>query len=127
MKMIEEPAARENSSLTVVTKETIEEFIKKNELSLVYCWHPKCTGCIDILPIIKEISEEYEGRCVFSTLNVDLNGSFDPELWEKYGINGTPTVLIILKGSLIAFFFMDSPLIPSAIRSVLENHFKTTS
>ncbi len=114
-----------HSSLTVVTKETIEEFIKKNELSLVYCWHPICTGCIDILPIIKEISEEYEGRCVFGTLNVNLNGSFDPELQEKYMINSTPTVLILWKGTLIAFFYMDSPIIPSAIRLVLEYHFKT--
>jgi len=108
-------------TITTVTKVTVEEFIKKNETTLIYLWHPKCSGCTEILPIIEEISKEYAGKCAFSVMNTDYNGSIDPELKEKYGVDGTPTVIVTWKGSLIAFFFMDSGIIPSAIRLVLNN------
>lgn len=45
-------------------------------------------------PVIEELAEEYEKKIKVGKLNVDEN----PQIAQKYGIMGIPTVIIFKKG-----------------------------
>ena len=114
-----------DSALTVVTKESVEDFINENEVTVLYFWHPVCLGCVDILPEIEKIAREYSGRVSFGSVNTDLHGEMDPEIVEKMKVDSTPTVIVTWMGQLVAYFYMTSEITPKAIRLVLEHHYKT--
>ena len=49
------------------------------------------------IPIIDEISQDYEGRAVVCKLDVDQH----QEYAAKYGVRNIPTVLLFDKGELV--------------------------
>ena len=114
-----------DSTITVVTKESVEDFINENEVTVLYFWHPVCLGCVDSLPEIKKIVMEYAGRASFGSVNTNLNGAMDPEIVDKMKVDSTPTVIVTWRGQLVAYFYMTSEITPEAIRLVLEHHYQT--
>ena len=58
---------------------------------------PWCGPGKMILPIVDELSNEYEGRVVVGKLNVDDN----PDTCEEYGVMNIPTMLFFKNGKLV--------------------------
>jgi thioredoxin 1 len=82
----------------ILTEANFEEEVLKSELPvLVDFWAEWCGPCKMFAPIIEELATEYKGRAKIAKLNVDQN----PEVAEKFGIRGIPT-LILFHGGAIA-------------------------
>ena len=64
---------------------------------LVDFWAEWCGPCKQIAPILDEISKEKQGMIKIIKLNVDDN----PEISQKYGVQGIPTLMLFNKGQLI--------------------------
>ena len=64
---------------------------------LVDFWAEWCGPCRMVGPIVKEISNDYEGRAVVTKLDVDSN----PEVSSKFGIRNIPTILFFKNGQIV--------------------------
>ena len=73
------------------------EIVKSEKLVLIDFFATWCGPCKMMLPILEELSNEYEGRIVVGKLDVDEN----PETCEEYGIMNIPTMLFFNTGGLV--------------------------
>ena len=70
----------------------IEDSIKNAKLPVfIDLWAEWCVPCRKVEPIIKELADEYQGKMVFSKLNIDEN----LKTAEKYQIMSIPMFLIL--------------------------------
>jgi thioredoxin 1 len=56
-----------------------------------------CGPCKMMLPIIEELSNEYEGKVVIGKMDVDTN----VETPAKYGVRSIPTLLFFKNGEIV--------------------------
>ena len=56
-----------------------------------------CGPCKKIAPIIEELAEEYEGRVIIGTCDVDDN----VELTSRFGIRSVPSVFFLKNGQIV--------------------------
>tara|TARA_A100001011_G_scaffold202506_1_gene210902 strand:- start:52625 stop:52963 length:339 start_codon:yes stop_codon:yes gene_type:complete len=73
-----------------------EVVLKSNIPFLVDFWAEWCGPCRMVDPIVKELSNEYDGKIKFGKMNVDENPIVPP----KYGIRSIPSLLIFHKGNV---------------------------
>ena len=74
-----------------------DELVLKSKLPfLVDFWAEWCGPCRIIDPIVKELSNEYNGKIKFGKMNVDENPIIPP----KYGIRSIPSLLIFNNGNV---------------------------
>jgi len=74
-----------------------EQVVKSDKLVLVDFWAEWCGPCRMVAPILKELSEDYDGKIQVVKLDVDNN----PESAGKYGIRNIPTVLFFKGGEVV--------------------------
>ena len=74
-----------------------EEVIKSDIPVMIDFWAPWCMPCKIVSPMVKEFSNEYEGKIKVGKLNVDEN----PSIAGKYRIMGIPTVLFFKNGNIV--------------------------
>ena len=80
-----------------VTSSTWDETVMKaTEPVFVDFWADWCGPCKIVSPLVEELSEKFS-EVKFAKLDVDKN----PEIADRYGIRGIPT-LMIFKGGQIA-------------------------
>ena len=65
-----------------------------DEPVLVDFWAEWCGPCRMIAPSIEAVAKEYEGRARVVKLNVDDN----PNIAQRYGIKGIPTLILFRGG-----------------------------
>ena len=81
----------------VLTDETFNDFISKNENVVVDCWAEWCYPCRVVSPIVDELARKYKGKIIFAKMNVDEN-----QLTAmQYGIMSIPTLMIFKNGQLV--------------------------
>ena len=81
-----------------VTKENFEkEVINSNQKVIVDFFATWCGPCQKVLPIIEELSAEYEGRVIIGKCDVDGNN----DIVAQYRVRNIPTVLFIKNGELL--------------------------
>ena len=81
-----------------VTDENFEtEVLKANKPTLVDFWAEWCGPCKQIGPILEEISDEKKDLVNVYKMNIDNN----PEIPQKYGVRGIPTLMFFNDGKLI--------------------------
>jgi len=68
-----------------------------NLLIIVDFWAEWCGPCKQIGPILEEISNEKKDEIKILKLNIDEN----PDVAQKYGVQGIPTLMIFKEGNLI--------------------------
>lgn len=65
---------------------------------LVDFWAEWCGPCKMIAPIVDELAEEYDGRLRVAKLDADEN----PEILQRYGVMGIPTLILFKGGKDVA-------------------------
>ena len=85
-------------SLIHFDKESFEKTLSENGLMLVDFWATWCGPCRMLGPVIEQLAEEYEGKAV-TIGKVDVDEQ--PELAQRYGITGVPTVIFLQNGEEI--------------------------
>ncbi len=65
---------------------------------LVDFWAEWCGPCKQIGPALEEIAGEMEGKLTIAKINIDEN----PNIPQKYGVRGIPTLMIFSGGQVTA-------------------------
>ena len=73
------------------------DVIGSNLPTLVDFWAEWCGPCKQIGPILEEISDEKKDQINVYKINIDEN----PEIPQKYGVRGIPTLMFFNDGKLI--------------------------
>ena len=73
------------------------DVIKSNLPTIVDFWAEWCGPCKQIGPILEEISDEKKDLVNVYKINIDNN----PEIPQKYGVRGIPTLMFFNDGKLI--------------------------
>ena len=73
------------------------DVIGSNLPTLVDFWAEWCGPCKQIGPILEEISDEKKDQINIYKINIDEN----PEIPQKYGVRGIPTLMFFNDGKLI--------------------------
>ena len=73
------------------TDETFENLIKENKIVLTDFWASWCGPCLQIAPILEELSDELKDKSVvIAKHNIDE----EPNLPTKFGVKGIPTMIL---------------------------------
>ena len=82
-----------------VSDESFEqEVLQSDKPVLIDYWAEWCGPCKMIAPVLEEVASEYSDKIRVAKLNIDDNPATPP----KYGIRGTPTLMLFKNGEVEA-------------------------
>lgn len=74
-----------------------ETVLKAKQPVLVDYWAEWCGPCKVVLPVIKEVAQDYQDRINVCKVDVDKNQG----IAQKYGVRGIPTLMLFYQGEMI--------------------------
>ncbi len=74
-----------------------EQVARSKELVLVDFWHDSCIWCKRLEPELEAVAGDFGGKLKFARLNI-FSSDGNTEIGRKYGIMGTPTLLLFCNG-----------------------------
>ena len=80
------------------TDESFDKLVKENKILITDFWASWCGPCVQIAPILEEISEEMANDIVIAKHDI----ASEPNMPTKYGVRGIPTMLLFKGGELKA-------------------------
>ena len=78
------------------TDESFEKLKKEHKNLYLDFWAPWCSPCVQLSPILEEISDEMANDVSIAKHNIDE----EPNTPTKYGVRGIPTMLLFKDGEL---------------------------
>ena len=84
------------NTIKITTDNFQSEVLDAPVTVLVDFWAPWCGPCKMLKPLIEKIAEEYSGRLIVGTVNVDEEGA----LAEQHGISSIPTLFVYKNGAM---------------------------
>ncbi|HAW32714.1 MAG: hypothetical protein CME32_04595 [Gimesia sp.] len=83
------------SSLLEVTDSDFQQrVLKADQPVLVEFWAPWCRPCVEMVPILEQVSEQFAGRVKILRIRIDDN----PATAAKYEIDAPPAFLLFHQG-----------------------------
>ncbi len=73
---------------------------RSKEPVLVDFWHDACVWCKRLEPELTEVAKDFSPKLKFARLNV-LSSDANTQLGQKYGIMGTPTLILFCNGRVL--------------------------
>jgi thioredoxin 1 len=74
-----------------------EQVARSKQLVLVDFWHDACVWCKRLDPELNAIAGDFSGTLKIAKLNI-FSSDGNEEISRKYGIMGTPTLLLFCNG-----------------------------
>lgn len=94
------------ANLKSVTNDTFEqEVIKASTPVLVDFWAEWCGPCRALGPVLEEVAAEHSGKVQIVKVNVDEA----PELANRFGIRGIPTMILFKGGEVKSTLMGNQP------------------
>ncbi|XBC40754.1 MAG: thioredoxin [Buchnera aphidicola (Nurudea yanoniella)] len=93
-----------------------KKVLTSNTSVLVDFWADWCNPCKVLIPILDEISIEYNNRLIIAKVNIDSNSN----IALKYSIKSIPTLLLFIQGRLV--FTKVGVLSKHQLKEILNNH-----
>jgi thioredoxin 1 len=87
-----------SAGFEVLDLQTIDGAMARQTPVLVDFWAEWCMPCHMQAPVLKEAADALAGRMTVAKMNVDDN----KEAWERFGIEGIPTMILFARGGEIA-------------------------
>lgn len=84
--------------LTITIDNFEQEVLKSDKPVIVDFWAPWCGPCQMMGPVIKELSEEADGKYIVGKINIDEEAA----LAERFNIMSIPTIKIFKDGKEVA-------------------------
>ena len=83
-------------------------------------WAPWCPWCRKLMPDFDALSTEFEGRLTMLKLNTQDH----PEIAERYGVMGLPTIKMFCQGRPIGevIGYMPKPRLKTELDRLMQNH-----
>ena len=63
-------------------------------VSLVEFYHPTCSHCRAMEPVVEQLAADFQGRAVVGKVNVTT----DQALTQTWGVRGYPTFIVVKNG-----------------------------
>ena len=82
----------------ITSKNWENEVEKAPNLVLVDFWAPWCPWCRKLAPDFEALATEYQGMVKFGKVNADDS----PDIAEKFGVQGLPTLKFFCEGRPVA-------------------------
>src|SRR5512146_2396460 len=80
-----------------VTDDAFEKTVLQSSLPVIVdFWAPWCGPCKMVAPTLEKLAKELAGKLIVAKVNTDDN----PEWASRYGVQGIPTMLFIVKGKI---------------------------
>jgi thioredoxin 1 len=87
----------DSPNVQTLTDSEFETTINAGTPVFIDFWAPWCGPCRVIGPIVEELAPAYEGRAVFTKMNVDDN----PNVPQRFGVTSIPTLMMFKDGKLV--------------------------
>ena len=85
-------------ALVIITDANFDELVVKSDKIVVLdLWAAWCGPCKMIEPHIEKMAEEFEGKAVLGSVDIDSN----PQIPSKFGVMNIPTVLYLKNGEMV--------------------------
>lgn len=81
----------------VTSGEWDSEVLKDSGLVMVDFWATWCGPCRMVAPVVEKLAKDYAGRVKVLKLNTDEN----PDVAQKHGIQGIPTLMFFKDGKKV--------------------------
>ncbi|GGK80201.1 thioredoxin-1 [Sphaerisporangium melleum] len=84
--------------MITLTAENFNELVLRSDKPvLVDFWTEWCPPCRMVAPVLEEIADEYAGRLTVAKLNAEDH----PEIAQRYGVMGFPTLNLYRDGEVV--------------------------
>lgn len=82
-----------------VTDATFDAEVRNSPVPVVVdFWAEWCGPCKMIAPALDELAAQLDGKVTIAKINIDEN----PQVPQKYGVRGIPTMMIFSQGQVVA-------------------------
>ncbi len=86
------------SDVAVITSEQFESEVVESDLPVaVDVFAEWCGPCKMMAPVLDELSEQFAGKVKVCKVDIDKS----PDIAERFGIRGVPTLLLFKGGDLV--------------------------
>lgn len=101
----------------VMAENSIEIEILRYPIVVVDFWSTGCSHCRDLVPVLDELAEEFQGEVVFGKMNVNEN----PSMWTEYDVRAVPTMIVFKNGTVAGRILgaLPKPTLESKIQEYL--------
>ena len=79
------------------SKDWDEQVTRSRQLVLVDFWHDACVWCKRLDPELNAVAGDFQSKLKFAKLNI-FSSDGNTEVGRKYGVMGTPTLLLFCNG-----------------------------